>query len=188
MSDERKFEPVVDLANQKKGPLKTVFDSFFTVDIKTFGKWLYDKKIIPTLKDLVISAITYQFYQNGSGSSESSSVGSGKYDYTKHSKYSYVQEESSSISKPKDIPDYRDLPPLSPDKASRIIREVKEAIDKWGTVSVDQFYTLFGYTSTDPIDTKWGWGKGDFDTASTRPAQRGLVYLDIPKAKSLRLR
>jgi hypothetical protein len=185
--DKKKFDTIYDLKNQKKSALKSIVDSFITVDGKTFKDWLIHKQAIPIAKQMFLAAVNFVFYKNGS-SGDSKISSSGNYDYTKHSKYSYIQEEeTTSIGKVRDVPDYKHLPPIPPDKAERVINEVKSAIKSWGRVSVDQFYTLFGYTSTDPIDSKWGWDEKAFESAHTEPAPRGMVYLIVPDAKSFTL-
>lgn len=192
MSDNVVFETVEDLKNRKKSPAEIFIKSFIQVDAKTLVSRLWKRKIVPGLKDLVLSGIAMVFYNNDTYSSKSSKYTDGGEDYTRYSrsKYSYVTDTKKTVLEavPVDIPDYRRLPAITPEKAERIIRNMREALKNHKYISVNSFYTLFGYTSTDPIDQEWGWDAKTFAAAGTKPAPKGLVYLDIPDAIPINLR
>lgn len=186
MSDNFTFDTVEDLKNRKKSPFEIITKSFIQVDSKTLISRLWKRKIVPGLKDLVLSGIAMIFYDNDSYSSKSSKYTDGVEDYTRYSrsKYSYVTDTRKTVLEavPVDIPDYRKLPAIPLEKAETILINMREALKSHSYISVNSFYTLFGYNSTDPIDQKWGWDANAFAAAKTRPAPRGLVYLVIPDA------
>ena len=74
---------------------------------------------------------------------------------------------------------------MSPAEASDVLAQMNAALEDYNSVTVDNFYTLVGYKSTDPIDSAWGWTRESFKGAGTRRAPRGLVYLVIPDAEKL---
>lgn len=193
MDDKVIFDTVVDMKNRKKSPFEVVKKSFIQVDAATLAGRLWKKKIVPGLKDLVLSGIAMVFYDNDSYSSKSSNRYSDDVeDYTRYSrsKYSFVTDTRREPKKTitDDIPDYRRMPAVTLEDGTTILRNMREALRTHTYVTVDSFYTLYGYTSTDPIDQEWGWDAEHFASARTKPAPRGLVYLDIPDAIKIKLR
>lgn len=195
MSDRLVFDPVEDLTNRKKSPWDYFKKSFIHSDLKTLKRYAWKRKIVPFIMDLVLSSIAMVFYENGNYKSSSYKyVDDSSEDYTKYSrsssKYSYITDDREYKHKTEtdEIPHYQDLPPVTPEKADRVIRTMKEALKSHKYISVDSFYTLFKYTSTDPIDQKWGWDYDAFASATTAPGPRGLVKLIIPDAIPIKLR
>jgi len=195
MENERKMKQVVDLKNRKPTAFQTFLNSFIKTDAKTFKEWMWDDVIVPGVKGFILDSLAKVFFENDRYTpySETRRRSGGQRDYTKYSsKYAYTSSESSRERERResrrvqdDIPDYRDLPPMTPAEASDVLAQMNAALEDYSSVTVDNFYTLVGYKSTDPIDSQWGWTRDSFKGAGTRRAPRGLVQLVIPDAEKL---
>lgn len=192
MADKIIFDTIEDLKNRKKTPFEVFKNSFIQVDSKTLLARLWKRKIVPGLKDLVLSGISMLFYDNDSYKDSSKFTDGTNHDYTRYSssKYSFVTDtrKPAETTRSKDIPDYRHLPAVTPEKAETVLTTMREALKKHDYIPVDSFYTMFGYTSTDSNDQEWGWDAKAFAPATTLPAPKGLVYLKIPDAIKVKLR
>lgn len=68
-------------------------------------------------------------------------------------------------------------------EANDVIDTMRMRLNKYGTVTVDDLYSIIGVDPT-VVDTSWGWDEASFAGAHVRRAHRGFV-LDIPEPAPL---
>lgn len=194
MENERKMKQVVDLKNRKPTAFQTFVNSFIKTDAKTFREWMWDDVIVPGVKGFILDSLAKVFFENDRYTPyKDTRIRSGQKDYTKYSssKYGYTSSETARARERResriydDIPDYRDLPPMAPAEAAEVIAQMNAALEDYGSISVDSFYTMVGYKSTDPIDSAWGWTRESWRGHGTQRMPRGLVKLIVPDAEKL---
>jgi len=194
MESKKEMKTVVDLSSRKPSAFQTFVNSFIKTDAKTFREWMWDDVIVPGVKGFILDSLSKIFFENDRyTSSRDPRRRSDREDYTRFSKYAYKSDREKEREREKrkartsssSIPDYRELPPMTPEEAADVIQSMRNALEDYNNVTVGAFYTLVGYKSMDPIDENYGWTKESFKTATTTRAPHGMVYLDIPDAEPL---
>lgn len=183
--EPRKFKKVVSgkVTVQPKPLHKRILSALFDDDGVDLKGYLYNEVIVPYFKEIIWTGITgglgMLLYKD--------------FDYSPRSKKSYGPGKETTInyagiSKQTKAPPVRgygsnskvldNLEFSSNREAVEVLDILREAIDKYGTVSVSQLYDLVGVTGT-YTDDYLGWD--DLSRASIIRS-RGVWILDLPRA------
>lgn len=178
---EKKIRKVV------KGPVKVrsksefekVANNFFDGDFKEIKKSLFQDVLIPAVKkiidDLVTNSIHLALYGNAAPQKKSGNTTVVHYDnsYNVHRKIS-----SSPVKKF----EYRDILLNSRSDAEAVRNEMDETLEKYGRVTVADYYDICGYIAGYGED-KYGWT----DLRGMRiVASRDGWYVELPPAEMLK--
>lgn len=94
-----------------------------------------------------------------------------------------VDRKRSISEKARSNHDFGEIIFQSRPEANDVIDTMRVRLNKYGTVTVDDLYSIIGVDPT-VVDTSWGWDEGSFAGAHVRRIRSGFV-LDIPEPSPL---
>lgn len=183
-AERPKMEAVVAGKVKKKGTGRRIMDSFIPEDVPDVKEYILFDRLIPAVKDtmvdLAVNTLEMLFYGKTSGRRRrSSGNGGGHFDY-------------GGISKQKDSPrraerrntDFNDIIFDSYADADHVLDILMDWIERYGQVSVLDFYDASGVSTHNYTDNNYGWTDLR-DTVIVR-ARGGGYILDLPTPRQLR--
>lgn len=178
-------EPVIhnssNVTSASKSWGQRLLRAFISSDATNIKEYIICDVIIPTIKNTIVDVVEMTFFGNSTGRGSRYSGGSGNYyyNYAKASKNAYnssygyygnggYANNTQPMTQEADLPDYRDIVITGPNaryEAEKIVTEMRNNLEMYGSVPVSDLYRLCGMTP-DYTKENWGWG-GD-------PAQIGI--------------
>lgn len=155
MSEENKNE--VTVKGEIKIPFwKTILKIFIADDIGD----IQGEVIEPALKDLAYNIITKLVY--GGDSRRGSSQGQQNYrDYSTRQDFrSKPNGRTAPARRRYSISDYKYASVETAKEAEKAVHDLKEEANKYGRITVHQFWQIVGISSpteNDPMEQHWGW-------------------------------
>ena len=180
------------VSNPKKSPMRKFADVFFEEDLKTVKESLIREVVIPTIKgflaDIFIGGIERTLY--GSSGRGTSNVGRTLTNSLVRSVTStpyndYTQAQRTQVINNQPRFSFRDVVMRDRSSAEDLLRTLREAIDRYGNVSVAELYDALDATDeagSDYMDNKWGWT--NLDNVQIKRVNYGY-WLDLPRPVAL---
>lgn len=182
---EKRVKSVVSgpVRTKKKSEIRKFTDIFVAEDISSVKSFICSDVLVPAVKkaiyDIVTNGIDMILY-SGNGSGKSHSSGS-KISYSKYYKdRDYARETSRSNSR--NGFDYDDIIFENRGDAEMVLSTMEDMIDRYGFVSVADFYDLAEVTNPNYMANKYGWV--DVRNASIVRNRNGYV-IKLPRALPL---
>ncbi len=179
-SAEKKVEKVVhgSVKSKKKSGIQKMADAFIQEDAQNVKSYIFMEVLIPALKkaisDVVTNGIDMILYGE-TGRSKKSSPGS-KVSYRSY--YDDRRDDRRARPARSSGYDYDDVIIDNRGEAEEVLSRMDEILDKYGVVSVADFYDLVGITGR-YTDNKYGWT--DLRNASVVRVRDGYV-IKLPRA------
>lgn len=178
---EKKVEKVVhgSVKSKKKSGIQKMADAFIQEDAQNVKSYIFMEVLIPALKkaisDVVTNGIDMILYGE-TGRSRKSSPGSkvsyrSYYDDRRDDRRAVRSSRSSGY-------DYDDVIIDNRGEAEEVLSRMDEILDKYGVVSVADFYDLVGIAGR-YTDNKYGWT--NLQNASVVRVRDGYV-IKLPRA------
>lgn len=177
---EEKVKPIVSKNALAKETVGSKFKkSFFSDDMKDVGSYIVFDLIIPGIKDGVLSAIERMFY---GGSSDRYSRRDDR-DYRDRTSYSSYYKSSKSRREndreDRNEPvDYRHIVLRYEDDAKKIVRQMRDYIREYDSVSVARLLDLIDQPGK-YTDNNYGWTHEE--DIGIRHVRNGYL-IDVPEA------
>lgn len=187
-------EPVVSSSNitsASKSWGQRLVRAFISSDASNIKEYVVCDVIIPTIKDTIVNSVRMLFYGNSVGGS-SRSGGGYHYNYSKISQNAYGNRTTygyggtgtydRAMDYDPSLPDYRDIVITGPNaryEAEKIVTEMRNNMERYGSVPVADLYRLVGMTP-DYTKENWGWS-GDPNQIGIRMANGGWLIC-VPAA------
>jgi hypothetical protein len=191
-SPERvKLDKVIegDVVERKKGFGRKLRESFQGEDAQSIGSFVFWDVIVPKLKDLTVDAInesTHRAFYGARSGSGSSAASRSTARPTAYNRIAYQQAPTSN-SDPRRVSaqvqathgfDEIAFPNIG--AAEKVLDTLTEYVEKYGFVSVMDFYDFCGFTNGEFTDEKYGWD--NLNTAKVRRTREGYI-LELPATK-----
>lgn len=190
-NNETKLEKVVsgDVVRKEKSAGKKFLDRFVENDAETIGSYIVDEIVIPTIKDLlrdVMNNTVDMFLYGESGGSRGRGHNRGSNTRVSYSDYyrsgnrdrDRDSERRANVRKS----DVDDITFDSRVDAEVVMDALYDSIDQYGSVSVAEFYSVSGVSST-WTDSKYGWY--NLNTARVESTRGGRYIIRLPKPQPL---
>ena len=180
--EEKKIEKVVegDIVKKKKSAGDKMLSTFIANDLKTVGNSIWMEIIVPAIKDAISKTVSNGIDMLLYGDVRTPSR-SGTGSYVSYASY---YDKGRRTDRRNNVIDRRDLDEditLSLQDAKRVLRTLEDIVDKYGQVSVADYYDTLGITSNF-TDYKYGWTS----VRSARIVPKGSRYMiDLPVATLL---
>jgi hypothetical protein len=186
VAEERvKIEKVIDgnVIERKKGFGSKLRERFQVEDASSITSYVFWEVIVPKLTDLAFDAITEgasrTFYGDRRGPSSSSSNRARPTSY--HKVYQQAPEPRTISQRARSTHDFSQeiaFPNLG--SAEKVLDTLMEYIEKYGFVTVSDFYDACGISNNEFTDEKHGWD--DLRSVRTRRTREGYI-LELPPTK-----
>jgi len=182
--EDKKIEKVVedDVIKKRKSTGDKILSTFIAQDLKTVGQSILTEIIVPGIKDAISKTVSNGIDMLLYGEARTPSKGSYGGSYVSYA--SYYDKGRRDDRKRDHVVDRRDLDEditLTLQDAKRVLRTLEDIIDKYGQVSVADYYDTLGITSNF-TDYKYGWTS----VRSARIVPKGGRYMiDLPVATLL---
>ena len=179
---EKKIEKVVsgEVRQKKKNWAQKAFGSFIAEDAQNIKNYVLWDIMIPAFKSMIDDTVHMALYgHSNSGNRKSSSPVSkisysNYYDRDHDRRYDRPVKSSTSY-------DYTDVVISNRGEAEEVLSRMDEILDRYGMVSVADFYDLVGVQGR-YTDNKYGWT--DLRNASVIRVRDGYI-IKLPKALSI---
>lgn len=156
--EEKKFESVVSnkTTKKKKSELTKFANSFVSEDIHTVKNYIFSDVIIPALKNLISEIVKDGIDALLFGSTAPRKKSSG----TTTSYRSYYEPRASKVTYSPDksnLYDYDDIIFESRGDAEKVLMTMNEALERYGVVTVADYYDISGQKFGNYTDNNYGW-------------------------------
>ena len=179
-SEEKRLEKIVtgNVRAKKKSSFAKFTGKVIQEDGRNVASYIFGEVLIPALKkaisDVVTNGIDMLLYGE-----------SGKTKKSPGSRISYNSiydgTKSRSVSRYSTVYDYDDVIIDNRGEAEEVLARMDEIIDRYGVVSVLDFYDLVGITGRH-TDNKYGWT--DIRSASIQRVRDGYI-IKLPRALAI---
>lgn len=182
----RKTEKVIKgtAVKKKKSVRKKFADLFFTEDIPNVKEYILYELLIPTIKDTIVEVIKntadMMFYGKIRNNKKS---GTGS--YISYSSYSRPQLANRDRTSPagRTIYSFDDIYLEDMGEANQVLDVLREIIEKYGYVTVADYFDAVGVTGNGYTDRSYGWT--DLTQAYVARSRSGY-YLEMPRCEQLK--
>lgn len=194
-------EPVTNGSNvtsASKSWGQRLLRAFISSDATNIKEYIICDVVIPTIKNTIVDVVEMTFFGNSTGRGSRYSGGSSgyHYNYSKISQNSYgngrsyygsggYAQNAAPMTREEDLPDYRDIVITGQNaryEAEKIVTEMRNNIEQYGSVPVADLYRLCGMTP-DYTKENWGWS-GDPGQIGIRMVNGGWLIV-VPNATPL---
>lgn len=190
--EEKKVEKVVKgKVHRKKQSLgRRLSDTFLEEDGRSVGEYILYDVLIPaakdTLSELVKGGIEMLLYGESRGASRRESYRDGSRTYvgaprTAYHRMSDGRDQDRRVrrrnARRKAMHEFDDIVFPSKAEAKEVLVAMRDIIDKFEVVTVEDFYDLIGETAS-YTDARWGWY--DLRDAYLEPARGGGYIISLP--------
>lgn len=180
--ERKKMEKVVsgNVKTKKQGEVKRFANSLISDDVVNVKSYILSDVLAPLIKDAITSAVknTVDMIFYGSVRSDNSRRGGGmRPSYRDY----YEREDTRSRRARANTYSFNDVEFDNIADAEQVLDEMLEACDRYGIVSVSDFYDLAGVPS-DFTDCKYGWT--DLRNARVERSH-GMYIIRLPRALAL---
>lgn len=192
-NNEKEIQKVVQgqVSVRKKGFLTKVKEAFIAADVKTAASTVADRTIVPmikrTLADAVNNAVNVLLF--GTALDPNNRWGSGTVfgGLANTFRYSGQNINYSGISKPapiqqSDIPTYNEIVLADRIDAERVLDELSDIIDRYGSASIADLYQAVGLPT---VTTQYNYGWRSMKGADAVAVREGYL-LKLPNAIPLK--
>lgn len=173
---ERKLKPVAKANIKKKSEFEKIASTFLTEDIDTVKNYVVKDVIVPTIKKTIVEIITNGInilLYGDSGSQSKTTVAS---------KISYNSCYNSNVRKDTDRLysgfDYDKIEYKTRGDAQMVLYAMEESIEKYGFVTVGDYYDLSEVTTDNYAVCKYGWT--DINSANIYYSNGGY-FIKLPR-------
>lgn len=201
-SNRPPVEPVIhnssNVTSASKSWGQRLLRAFISSDATNIKEYIVCDVIIPTIKNTIVDVVEMTFFGNSTGRGSRYSGGSGgyRYNYSKISQNAYntgrayygsggSASQNQPMTQEVDLPDYRDIVITGPNaryEAERIVTEMRNNLEMYGSVPVSDLYRLCGMTP-DYTKENWGW-TGDPSQIGIRMVNGGWLIV-VPSASPI---
>ncbi len=156
--EKKKVEKVVKgkVRRKKKSGVTKFTDVFVSEDASNVKDYIFMDVLVPAVKkaisDIVTDGIDMILYGEAKSSKKRSSSGS----YVSYRDYSSRDRRNDRVSTRRTGYNFDDIALDSRKEAEEVLERMDELIDKYGIVSVADYYDLVGETGS-YTDNKYGW-------------------------------
>jgi hypothetical protein len=190
--DSKRVSRVVEgTVSRRKTPLGKRFMQTFVGgdDAQTVVQYVFLEVIAPTIKDLVVDAITQSVERamfgenarNGSARRTRSYVNYGR--YSSPTPRDGARPDPREVSKKVRTQDFEEVIVETRHEAQDVIDALFELTSKYNQATVADLYDLVG-TTGDFTDQNWGWR--DLRGSSAVRMRDGRYLLDLPRPEALK--
>ena len=179
---EKRLEPVVSglTSTQKKTGLSKVFGSFIAEGVENVGSYLLTEVFIPsvkkTLDDMVSNGVHMLLF--GRASETKGGVTASKISYNSFYQRSYNEPvRAGSLSN--SVFDYDNIVFSNRGDAEAVLEAMDDILDRYGLVSVAEFYELADVPAPNYTANKYGWN--NIRSARIRGTRDGYI-IQLPRA------
>lgn len=177
---EKKIKPVATGKVKKKSELQKIASSFITEDINTVKEFAIQDVLIPSLKKAIVDIVTngINMFMYGETKKSSSSTITSKISYSgfyKDSDSTSYTERRSSIGSF----DYDTIRFKTRGDAELVLASMEEVIERFGFVTVGDFYDLAEVSTDNYAVNKYGWK--DIQSARIVYTSEGYI-IKLPRA------
>lgn len=178
---------------RRKKPLgKRVKEMFLADGEVSVADYVFGEVLIPALKDMMTDAVSQGFERMVYGESRSNNrrtrpttgaFGSSpnQVNYTRYSSSNQRKDERPTNRRQRGSHEFDEIILGSRAEAQDVIGSLRDIIDKYDTVSVQDLYEMVG-VDFHHTDSKWGWT--NLDDAIVRRISNGYL-LDLPKTEPI---
>ena len=178
---ERKIRKVSGYVPQKTSPFKKFVDIFFEEDFKTVRDGLIYDVIVPTIKSFIADIFIQGLERALWGTSSAKTR--GRTDYTRASRSSLVRDAVQPESSKQRF-DFSDIIMDDPGKARSLLESLRETIETYGDVNVNNLYDTLGRSDKQNwVNEHWGWK--NLDNVTIKRVRTGW-WVDLPQPISLK--
>lgn len=146
---------------KKKSGVAKAVNSFVAEDLKNVKSYVTSEVLIPKIKDIVFEAVKggIGMILFGESFKRGQSSGAPKISYGSYysSGSSVRQERPTTYAKPMDGFDFDEVVFATKGDAESVLAVMDETIERYGIVSVSDFYELAGVTSNNFAINRYGW-------------------------------
>ena len=183
-----KLDKVIEgnVVERKKGFGRKLRESLQGEDAQSIGSYLFWDVIIPKLKDLTVDAVNEGVHRAFYGPSRSSSSSASR-STSRPTAYNRIQyQQAPTDSRPtisqqgKATHNFDEIVFPNLGTAEKVLDTLGEYVEKYGFVSVMDFYDFCGITGGEFTDEKHGWD--NINTAKVRRTREGYI-LELPPTK-----
>ena len=192
-------EPIIhnssNVTSASKSWGQRLLRAFISSDATNIKEYIVCDVIIPTIKNTIVDVVEMTFFGNSTGRGSRYSGGSSgyHYNYARISQNTYGNSKSyynsggyaqnaTPMTREDDLPDYRDIVITGQNaryEAEKIVTEMRNNMEQYGSVPVADLYRLCGMTP-DYTKENWGWS-GDPGQIGIRMVNGGWLIV-VPNA------
>lgn len=156
VAEKKKIERVTTgkVKTRKKSGLQKMAGAMFAEDAEKVKSYILMDVLLPTIADGVTDVLKKSIDAIFGRKSSDRNSRSSKISYRSY--YDNPDRGSSSNSRSKGVYDYDDIIFSSRGEAEEVLDRMDELVDKYGNVSVGEFYDLAG-VSSEYTSNKYGW-------------------------------
>lgn len=171
---------------------KSAFAAIIKNDLKTVATWYRDKKVIPTIEKTIVDfgcgildglkgSLSMMFTNSDRPTTPTNN---GTIPVSYNSMYNNGTQVTNVSVKPTMRTDSFKLVELeSEERANNVLRLLKEAVGKFGNVTVDAYYEFCGYANSEYSACNYGWT--DLTNVAVFQTPSGRWSMTLPPAKAL---
>ena len=181
---EKKIKPVATAKVKKKTELQKLASTFITEDLDTVKNFAIQDVMIPSIKKAIVDIVTngINMFMYGETKKSSDAPWSSKVSYTGYYKDSGNNTTQRVERRYSDGFDYDRFSFKTRGEAEMVLSSMDDILDRFGSVSVGDFYDLSGVSTDNYAVYKYGWK--DLQSARVEYRYDGYV-IRLPKATLL---
>lgn len=182
--EKKEIKKVVNgTAKRRRNDVRKITDIFIQEDISSVKSYVFMDVLVPAIKqaiaDIVTDGVDILLF-GGTGRSKKSKSISGS--YTNYVAYSTKDRHNSSRDRVRERYSYDDIELDSRGEAEAVLDTMSAMIDKYGEVSVMDYYELVGLHG-EFTDEKFGWT--NLSHAGVERLRGGKYIVKLPRPKPL---
>lgn len=167
---------------KKKTPMQNLLSTFFSVDKDRMKDYVTYDVVIPTIKRTIITLVDAAL--NGGDLSrrkDSSTVGRVSYDRMYSSSIARERDKDREADRRnRSALDYDDIEFASRGDAVLVLESMNDILDRYGVVSIGDYYDLAGWSNYNTCIHKYGWT--NLSSAKVICTWNGRYIIEFPKA------
>lgn len=184
-TEKKEIKKVVNgNAKRRKNDVRKLTNIFIQEDINSVLEYLFTDVFVPAAKDLIVNVACDGFsllvYGETSRNKKNKSISGSYTNYVSYS--SKDRHSSSSKGRERERYSYDDVELDSRGEAEQVLDTMIAMIDKYGEVSVADYYEMVGLHG-EFTDEKFGWT--NLSHADTERLRGGKYTIKLPRPKPL---
>lgn len=181
LKENKKIEKSISgtAIKKKKSGKRKFADLFLAEDIKGIKDYILSDIIIPAIKDTIVDTIRKATEMLFYGEVRNKSTGT-RFGATSYTSYSSFSRPNSQIRQPRSVYDMDDIILESRDDVENVLDILGDALERYGQITVEDYYDAVGVTGNGYTDRQYGW-KDLKNVTTSRVAEGWLINMPRPK-------